>query len=187
MSTSNETIRSTMSAQREAAGNNTRVRTRGRALNRVLVLLALCTLAVLASATAAQAEVVSNETTSYPWSGFVSCANGGAGEELSGWIEWHDLITSTVNDHIDSYQLQFQPHGSLVGNITGDTYQLTGLMRAAYKDIPQSGEYTWTSVYSYQLIGPGPGNNLRLREIAHVTVDGDHVIIDHDDFSIECT
>jgi hypothetical protein len=103
MSTTKDTIRSTMTAKRAAAGNNTRVRTRGRALDRVLVLLALCTLGVLTSATAVQAEVVSNETTSYPWSGFVSCANGGAGEELSGWIEWHDLITSTVNDHVYSY------------------------------------------------------------------------------------
>ena len=187
MSTTKDTIRSTTSPKREATGNNTHERTRGRALNRVLALLALCTLGVLTSATAAQAEVVTNETTSYAWSGFVSCANGGAGEELSGWIEWHDLITLTVNDHVYSYQLQFQPHGSLVGTITSDTYQLTGVTRAAYKDIPQSGEYTWTSVYSYQLIGPGPGNNLRLREIAHVTVDGDHVVIDRDDFSIECT
>ena len=105
---------------------------------------------------------------------------------MSGWIESHDLITSTVNDHVWSYQLQLQPHGSLVGNITGDTYHLTGVMRVSYKDIPQSGLYTWTAVYSYQLIGPGPGNNLRLREIAHVTVDGDRVVVDHDGLSIEC-
>ena len=49
-----------------------------------------------------------------------------------------------------------------------------------------TGTDSWTSVYSYQLIGPGPGNNLRLREITHVTVNGDHVVIDHEDFRIEC-
>ena len=186
MSTSNDTIRSNTSAKRETARNNTRVRTRGRALNRVLVLLALSTMAVLTSATAAQAEVVTNETASYPWSGFVSCANGGAGEFLTGTIELRNLITSTVNGNVDSSQFQFQPHGNLVGRITGDTYQLTGMTRGTYNDILHSGEYTLTYVNSYQLIGPGPGNNLRVREIAHLTIDGDDVVVQHDDFSIEC-
>ena len=77
MSMSNDTI---LDHERklEATSKDTRVRTRGRALNRVLVLLALCTLGVLTGATAAQAEVVTNETASYAWSGFVPCANGGA-------------------------------------------------------------------------------------------------------------
>jgi hypothetical protein len=162
------------------------VRTRGTTMKRLLVLLAFAAAGIVASVPAAQAAIVSNETVSEAWSGFVACANGGAGEELSGWIEAHHLSTSTVNDHVWSYQLQFQPRGSLVGSITGDTYHLTGVTRVTYKDIPQSGVYTWTAVYSYQLIGPGPGNNLRLREIAHVTVDGDHVVVDHDGFSIEC-
>jgi hypothetical protein len=58
--------------------------------------------------------------------------------------------------------------------------------RGTYNDILQSGEYTLTYVNSYQLIGRGPGNNLLVREIAHVTIDGDDVVVQHDDFSIEC-
>ena len=156
-------------------------------MKRILVLLAIASVAMAASVSAAQAEVVSNETGSSAWSGFVSCANGGAGELLTGTIDVHNLITSTVNGNVDSWQFQFQPRGSLVGRITGDTYQLTGVTRGTYNDIQQSGLYTLTYVNSYQLIGPGPGNNLRIREIAHLTIDGDHVVIDHDDFSIECT
>ena len=99
----------------------------------------------------------------------------------------HNLIASTVNGNVDSSQFQFQPHGNLVGkNHPGDAYQLTGVTRGTYNDILQSGEYTLTYVNSYQLIGPGRGNNLRVREIAHLTIDGDYVAVHHDDFSIEC-
>ena len=111
-------------------------------------------------------RVVTNETVSYSYSGFVHCANGGAGELLTGTIDVHNLATSTVNGNVDSWQFQFQPRGA-VGRITGDTYQLTGVTRGSYNDIQQSGVYTLTYVNIYQLIGPGPGN-LRVREVAHM-------------------
>jgi hypothetical protein len=156
-------------------------------MKRIPVLLAIATVAMAASVSAAQAEVVTNETVSYAYSGFVPCADGGAGELLSGTIDVHNLITSTVNGNVDSWQFQFQPRGSLVGRITGDTYQLTGVTRGTYNESLQSGEYVLTYVNNYQLIGPGPGNNLQVREVAHVTIDGDEVVVRHDDFSIECT
>ena len=156
-------------------------------MKRILVLLAIATAGMAVSVSAAQAEVVTNETVSYAYSGFVPCANGGAGEILTGTIDVHNLITSTVNRNVDSWQFQFQPRGSLVGSTTGDTYQLTGVTRGTYNDIQQSGEYTLTYVNSYQLIGPGTGNNLRVREVAHVTADGDDVVVRHDGLSIECT
>ena len=155
-------------------------------MKRILVLLAIATVAMAVSVSAAQAEIVTNETVSYAYSGFVDCANGGAGELLTGTIDVHNLITSTVNGNVDSWQFQFQPRGSLVGRITGDTYQLTGVTRGTYNDIQQSGLYTLTYVNSYQLIGPGPGNNVRVREVAHMTLDGDDVVVRHDSFSIEC-
>ena len=43
-----------------------------------------------------------------------------------------------------------------------------------------------TYVNRYQLIGPGPGNNLVVRETAHLTIDGDDVVVDHDDWGVEC-
>ena len=155
-------------------------------MKRILVLLAITTVAMAASVSAAQAQVVTNETVSYAYSGFVPCANGGAGEFVTGTIDVHNLITSTVNGNVDSWQFQFQPRGSLVGTITGDTYQLTGVTRGTYNDIQQSGEYTLTYVNSYQLIAPGPGNNLLVRENAHLTMQGDDVVVRHDNFSIEC-
>ncbi len=156
-------------------------------MKRILVLLAIAAVAMAASVGAAQAKVVTNETVSYAFSGFVPCANGGAGELVTGTIDVHDLVTSTVNGNVDSWQFQFQPQGSLVGRITGDTYRLTGVTRGTYDDVLGSGQTTLTYVNSYQLIGPGPGNNLRVREIAHVTVDGDDVVVQHDDFGIDCS
>lgn len=156
-------------------------------MKRILILLAIATAGMAASVTAAEAAVVSNETVSYAYSGFVPCANGGTGELLTGTIDVHNLITSTVNGNVDSGQFQFQPQGSLVGTITGDTYQLTGVTRGTYNESRQSGESTLTYVNSYQLIGPGSGNNLQVREIAHLTLDGDDVVVQHDDFSIECS
>ena len=155
-------------------------------MKRILVLLAIATVGMAASVSAAQAGIVGNETSAYAYSGFVPCANNGAGELLTGTITVRNLITSTVNGNVDAWQFQFQPHGSLVGTITGDTYQLTGVTRGAYHDSLQSGEYTLTYVNRYQLIGPGPANNLFVRETAHVTIDGDDAVVQHDDLSIEC-
>jgi hypothetical protein len=117
----------------------------------------------------------------------VDCANGGAGEFVTGRIDVHNLITSTVNDNVEAWQFQFQPHGSMVGRVTGDTYQLTGITRGTYEDSLQDGASTLTYVQTYQLIGPGPENNLRVREIAHITWNGDDIAVHHDDWTIECT
>jgi hypothetical protein len=153
---------------------------------RVLVLLAL-TIGALAGTTAAQAQVVTNKTVSYAYSGYVSCANGGAGELVNGTVDVHNLVTEIVNGNVDRWQFQFQPHGSMVGSVTGDTYQLTGMTQGTYKHSLQDDASTMTYVETYQLIGPGPGNNLRVRELAHITRHGDEIIVDHDNWTIECT
>jgi len=74
-------------------------------------------------------EVTINKWDSLAFAGFVPCANDGAGEILSGRIDVHTLIMSTVNGNEDSSQFQFQPQGSMVGAITGDTYRVTGVTR----------------------------------------------------------
>jgi hypothetical protein len=160
--------------------------TKRQTTKRILVLLTLAIAGMLTSVTAAEAKVVSNETVSYAYAGFVPCANGGAGEYVTGSIDAHNLITSTVNGNVDTWQFQFQPHGSLVGRITGDTYQLTGVTRGTYTESLQDDHLTLTYVNSYQLNGPGPDNNLLVREIAHVTINGDEAIVDRDDWSVEC-
>ena len=160
--------------------------TRGRAAMRALVLLALATVGIAAGANAAQAAVVTNETQSLAFSGYVPCANGGAGEILTGTVEAHNLITSTANGNHASDQFQFQLRGSMTGTATGDTYRVAAVTRGTSTGNLASEQATLTYVNTYRLIGPGPGNNLLVREIAHVTRDGDDVVVAHDNLSIDC-
>ena len=155
-------------------------------MKRILMLLALSATAVLATATGAQAQVVTNTTVSYGYAGGVPCANGGAGELVTGTIDTHVLVTSTANDSVDAGQFMSAPRGSFVGQITGDTYRLTGVTRGTYVETLQGDRYVATYVNRYQLIGPGTGNNLAVRETAHVTRKGDDVVVQHDELAIEC-
>ena len=162
------------------------MQTKGQTIKRALVLLTLATAGMVAGVTAAQAEVTTNEQVSLHFAGYVPCANGGAGEILSGTIDVHNLITSTANANHVSDQFQFQPHGSMVGAISGDTYRVTGVTRGTSTENLENGQYTLTYVNTFQLIGPGPGNNLLVHEIAHITRNGDDVIVQHDNLSIDC-
>ena len=155
-------------------------------MKRILMLLALSATAVLATATVAQAQVVTNTTVSFGYAGWVPCANGGAGELVTGTIEMHDLVTSTVNKNVDAGQFMSAPRGSLVGQITGDTYRLSGMTRGTYIENLQGDRYVATYINRYQLIGPGTGNNLIVRETTHITREGDDIVVHHDNFAIEC-
>lgn len=155
-------------------------------MKRIALLVATGAVALTAGVSAAGAQVITNETVSQHWSGYVSCANGGAGELVNGNVDVQNLVTETVNGNVDAWQFQFQAHGSLVGSSTGDTYQLAGLTRGSYTDVQQSDEHLLTYVNSYHLIGPGTDNNLTVREVAHVTIDGDDAVVQHDDFTIVC-
>jgi hypothetical protein len=153
-------------------------------MKRILVLLAIATAAIATSV--AQAETITNEWPSIGYAGFAPCANGGAGEILSGRIDVHNLVTSTENANNVSYQFQFQPVGSMVGQVTGDTYRVAAVTRGNNENF-DTDHSTLTFVNVFHLIGPSSNNNLLVREIAHVTIDGtDDVIVSHDDFSIDC-
>lgn len=156
-------------------------------MKRILLLLAVTAGAVLATVSGAQAAVVTNTTVSYSYAGWVPCANGGTGELATGVIESHILATSTTNDRVDAWQFEFAPRGSLIGRTTGDTYQLTGVARGSYVEGLESGRSTATYINRYHLVGPGSGNNLIVRETAHLTLDGDDVVVDRDEFVVECS
>jgi len=156
-------------------------------MKRTFILVALCATALVAGVTAAQAGVPTNTTVSYAYSGFVPCANGGAGELVTGTIDAHILETSTSNGKVAVSHLTWDAHGSLTGSSTGDTYRLGGVTHSVDVEHLLSDRYALTYINRYRLIAPGAGNNLVVRETAHVTADGDNVIVDHDEFSIECS
>ena len=153
---------------------------------RIAALLALAA-ASLAIVGAVQAAVTANEQLSIAYAGYVPCANGGAGELLTGTIDVHDLASETVNGNNVAWRFTFERRGELVGRVTGDTYRLAGVEHGAYTQSLDSEHSTLTYVNRYRLIGPGPGNNLVVSETAHVTIDGDeNVVVQRDDFAVDC-
>ena len=157
-----------------------------KGMMRTTILLALATVAVAVVASAAQADVTTNEKQSLAFAGYVPCANGGAGEVLSGTVEAHTMAAETANGNKDRSQFQFQVHGTMVGAITGDTYRVSGVTRGASQESFENGHYNLTYVNNFHLIGPGPGNDLIAHEIAHIIEIGDDVVVQHDSLSIDC-
>jgi hypothetical protein len=118
---------------------------------------------------------------------FVPCAAGGAGEdvELSGFR--HVLLRSTVSKSGSiEEKLHVQLEGlSGVGSATGDKYQGTGVTQyeiTLHNPLP----ITETFTSDLHIIGQGPGNNFRLHETFHFTINAngevtasvDHVRVD---------
>jgi hypothetical protein len=138
--------------------------------------------------TAAQAEVTQNETQTIPFSVFVPCADGGAGEVISGTIDLHVLVTFTINGNNISGKDHFQPQGgSLVGETTGDVYRATGVTQDTFKGSLQNGQFTETFINNFRMIGPGPDNNYLVHEVFHITINANgDVTATHDEFSVEC-
>ena len=157
-------------------------------MRRVLTLLALASVGMVAGVTAAQAEVVTNETQTIAFAAFVPCANSGAGEVIAGDLRLHTLITSTVNGKNVSGKEHFQPQGgSLVGQVTGDTYRATGVTQDTFKGSLQNGQSRFTFVNNFRLIGPGPGNNLLVHETSHITINANGVTtVTHDSSTVDC-
>jgi len=150
-----------------------------------LIALAAASLTVVVSA---HAGVTANQHLSIAYAGYVPCANGGSGELLTGTIEVHNLASETVNGNHAAWQFLFERRGELVGSITGDTYRLAGVEHGAYTQSLGSEHSTLTYVNRYRLVGPGPGNNLIVRETAHITLDaGENVVVQRDDFTVDCT
>src|SRR5437867_1149011 len=111
--------------------------------------LVLATLVVAGiTAGAAAAGVTQNDVNqTQPFDVFVPCANGGAGEDVSGTVDLHVLMTFTINDNNVSGKYHFQPQGSdLVGSVTGDVYQATGVTQETFKSSLQNGQFTDTFV-----------------------------------------
>jgi hypothetical protein len=143
-------------------------------------------LAVLAAPV--QAAVVVNDSVNINLAVFVPCANGGAGEvvDLNGPL--HELITFNVNGNKVSGTVHFQPQGiSGVGEVSGDKYQGTGVTEDHFTGPSINGQFTFTFVNNFRIIGQGPGNNFLIHENFHLTINANgEVTASHDNFSVEC-
>lgn len=157
-------------------------------LRRLTMLVATLAVAGLAAGVAAAGVTTNVVNQTQVVREFVPCANGGAGEWVSGTADVHLLFTATVTDNTVSGTLHGNPHGTdLVGETTGDVYQGTGVTRESFSGSLQNGQYTLTFVNSFHLIGPGSGNNLLAQEVEHVTINANgDVTVDFDNLTEEC-
>ena len=149
----------------------------------------MCAVAALAvSITPANADIIVNSSDMITLSVFVPCAAGGAGEvvDLSG--DLHSLITLTVNGNNFTMKMHFQPQGiSGTGETTGLKYQATGVTQQTTNGSFVNGQFNTTFINRFDIIGQGPGNNFRVRETAHITVNANGTVtVSFDNFVIEC-
>ncbi len=117
---------------------------------------------------------------------FVPCANADAGEFVSLRGDLHVLSTITVDARGGLHAtFLFQPQGvSGVGLTTGDIYRGVGETRETISIFPG---FAGTLVNNFILIGAGPGNNLFVRDIVHLTANANGIIVvSVDQTSLEC-
>ena len=135
-------------------------------------IVTMCLVAVLAILVApANGAVQVNDKTAINLTVFVPCAASGAGElvDLSGLL--HALILFTINGNNVSGYFHFQPQGIRgTGETTGDKYQGTGVTE--FKNtFGEPFPVTSTFVNNFSMIGQGPGNNFRVHETVHLTIN----------------
>lgn len=119
---------------------------------------------------------------------FVPCANGGLGDvvDLSGRVHRVEHVTETENGY--HIVLHANPTNVVgIGRRTGDRYQANGVFNLSLNVGP--GE-TATVRDVFQLVGPGPNNNLTITfRDYHYTINanGELVVLKEEAFSVECT
>ncbi len=144
---------------------------------------------ILSAAVTANSAVTSTSSISVPIDllVFVPCANGGAGEviDVSGPLHIVSSFTISASGNVTDH-IQFQPQGvSGTGLSTGAKYQATGLTEetANFRGLP----FSSTFVNNFYMIGQGPGNNFKVHQTVHITVDANGVLTAFvDNFSVTC-
>jgi len=119
---------------------------------------------------------------------FVPCANGGAGEviEVSGPLHVLFQVTISNTGNVLLYA-HFQPQDvSGTGFVTGDKYQATGTTQST-NTLSTPFPITFTYVNNFYMIGQGPGNNVKVHETYHYTIDANGELTAFvDNFSVTC-
>ena len=104
---------------------------------------------------------------------FVPCANGGAGEfvSVSGTLRRQTHLV--VNDNRVIAKFHMQMHETTgQGLITGDVYRFVRVTPSGQNfAINRDGSFAFTAVNVFKFIGPGPNNNLLLRQNFHTQVN----------------
>ena len=155
-------------------------------MRKACVFLATISAALALGVQAARSEVIFNESVPIAVDVFVPCANGGAGELVALEGNVHMLLIITENANHLSVKSHSQPQGVRgTGLTTGDKYQGTGVTQDHFT--VNRGAETITFVNNFRIIGQGPGNNLLVHGVFHITFNANgEVTATVDNFSVEC-
>jgi hypothetical protein len=115
---------------------------------------------------------------------YVPCANEIV--ELQG--DLHYLSHLTINGNHFVSKDHFNPQGiSGVGWTSGDKYQATGVTQYKSSGSFVNGQYTYTYINNFKIIGQGSGNNFLIHENFHITVNANGTVtVYRDNISVEC-
>lgn len=157
--------------------------------NYSIIPMLVFVISILGSDNAYSQTVIERESISFFT--FVSCANNGNGEFVIADNVQLQIVSKLSVDanggvHIKSHT---QPHQywDLIGEVTGDRYQATGLTGSTTNFISNGESYNDTFYNNFRIIGPGTGNNYLLHVNSHVTIDANgQVNVDAINVSITC-
>jgi hypothetical protein len=113
----------------------------------------------------------------------IPCANDVV--ELTGQL--HFLFHITINGNNIIVKTHAQPQGISGIGTSGQKYQGTGVTQDISKGSLVNGQFTFTAVNNFRIIGQGPGNNYLVHDLLHVTINANGevtVVIDRSSF--EC-
>lgn len=103
-----------------------------------------------------------------------TCANGGAGEDVLISGIFHIQQHSTTNGNRISQHAHLQAQGVKgVGLTTGHVYRRITVLRIT-ENLPlpnEAGAEMFTVIDNFLLVGPGPDNDVRARQIRHLTIN----------------
>jgi hypothetical protein len=138
-------------------------------------LVALCLVAGF-SVNYGNAQATSVKVIDMPWSIYIDCA----GEWVTGTLNMHIVFFENKDGEVT--RSQSQPMGSLmIGEISLNAYQATGISRSATKIDP----YHWTYVNNFHFVGPGV--QFRVHQVVQLVINANgEVTATVDKETVEC-
>jgi hypothetical protein len=115
-----------------------------------------------------------------PFSVFVPCANGGAGELVEGLVKVH-IVVGITDDGAGGFHAhtQVKLQGAGLGSVTGDTYRLHADIPEIFFDrfnVGAGGSHNAALNYGIDAIGMGDAPTYRLTARAQITVNANGVV-----------
>lgn len=160
---------------------------RRRTLGLVLAITLLA-FALAGPAFAQALAITTNDFVPFAQVNLVPCANGGAGELVLIQGTLHIQQHITINGNRATIKSHFQPQGAGgTGLTTGDSYNAVGETQEVDTLALTAGATEFTFTNNFRLIGQGPGNNLQVHQLVHVTINADGTVTTVvDNTSVEC-